>query len=206
MPTRVDQYRELLTEFHKTFKVPVCRTWAETDFSNYKLRYNLIAEEYKEYRIAENRVDILDALGDLLYVTAGTWITTGIFPAEVMGNNPPARSELKLDLLPQVTGMLLELSKEKPCYHGLISVTTPLYWRLEAAAYMLGVNLLEVVQRIHKSNMTKLWPEDVLKAKWPDLSSSHIAENTAKGYIVKRISDGKVIKSPTYQPVDLTDL
>ena len=185
----------MLEEFHRTFQLPICRTFAEAQASNLKLRHNLILEEYSEYSHAKERVDILDALGDLLYVVAGTWITIGIFPAEYAANPPPTRTNYKIEILPQVSKYLEELRKDHLCYKGLYGSTTPLYWRLETAAYTLGVDLLTVVRRIHASNMTKLWTDKLVAEHWTNLpghAANRVRDNL---FVVKRVSDGKVIKS-----------
>ena len=78
-------------------------------------------------------------------------------------------------------------------------------------AEFLGVDVVELVAEIHRSNMTKLWPADaearrlaVESCKYDknDLGFRH-ADGTDMmiGY---RLSDGKILKSPTYSDVDLS--
>ncbi|HCT7445615.1 TPA: phosphoribosyl-ATP pyrophosphohydrolase [Klebsiella variicola subsp. variicola] len=78
-------------------------------------------------------------------------------------------------------------------------------------AEFLGVDVVELVAEIHRSNMTKLWPSDaearrlaVESCKYDknDLGFRH-ADGTDMmiGY---RLSDGKILKSPTYSDVDLS--
>lgn len=78
-------------------------------------------------------------------------------------------------------------------------------------AEFLGIDIVELVAEIHRSNMTKLWPADaeerrvaVENCKYDknDLGFRH-AEGTEMmiGY---RLSDGKILKSPTYSDVDLS--
>ncbi|HHD2682451.1 TPA: phosphoribosyl-ATP pyrophosphohydrolase, partial [Klebsiella oxytoca] len=78
-------------------------------------------------------------------------------------------------------------------------------------ADFLGVDVVELVAEIHRSNMTKLWPADaearrlaVESCKYDknDLGFRH-ADGTDMmiGY---RLSDGKILKSPTYSDVDLS--
>ena len=78
-------------------------------------------------------------------------------------------------------------------------------------ADFLGINVVELVGEIHRSNMTKLWPADVeerrqavanCKYDSSDLGFRH-ADGTDK-MIGFRISDGKILKSPTYSDVDLS--
>lgn len=52
------------------------------------------------------------------------------------------------------------------------------------AAVTYGIDLEPIFQEIHRSNMTKVWP----------------------GNEVKKNSDGKVLKPPTYSPADLKAL
>lgn len=48
---------------------------------------------------------------------------------------------------------------------------------------------------VHRSNMTKLWPDHLVQTRPPNTK----ATQTHGGWIVKR-GDGKVIKPPTYLP------
>jgi hypothetical protein len=203
MPTRVDEFRSLLVEFHETFKLPIARSWCDARKDAFPLRRNLIAEEFAEYYKATERIDILDGLGDLTYVVFGTYLTYGIFPRTYNYGEPIGKNEHKLDLLPFVNTMLVTLSTGKQCYNGLFNITTVLYWQLESAGFQLGINLLHVVKLIHASNMTKLWTDDIIDSRDKNNTT---AERTPRGWIVKRLVDGKVLKSPNYKPVDLTNL
>lgn len=62
----------------------------------------------------------------------------------------------------------------------------------------LGSKLSQVFERVHASNMTKLWD------CW-DCDGSGCA-SCKEGKRVKYREDGKVMKSPTYQPPDLSDI
>ena len=86
--TTLDKYKQMLEEFHTAYKLPIARTFAEADTKNCPLRVNLIAEEYSEYSKAKERPEIIDAIGDLLYVLIGTNITIGIMPADYQGTAP----------------------------------------------------------------------------------------------------------------------
>ena len=200
--SHVKAFRSMLEEFHETFKLPIVKSWSECNKDAIPLRINLIAEEFAEYQQAAVRKDILDALGDLTYVVAGTWITIGVFPPDYTEHVALMKTNHKPDLLRPVIAYLTELRKDKLCYMGLTSSTTVLHWQLEHAAFVLGVDLYILMSRIHASNMTKLWSPLDLPNK-PDATTAY---ETKRGYVVKRNLDGKVIKSPGYKPVDLTDL
>lgn len=77
-------------------------------------------------------------------------------------------------------------------------------------ADLMNVPVVELVAEVHRSNMTKLWPSDaalrtelVATCKYDkDDLAFRIAEGV-DGMIGYRISDGKILKSPTYESADL---
>lgn len=77
-------------------------------------------------------------------------------------------------------------------------------------ADLMNVPVVELVAEVHRSNMTKLWPSDaVVRAELvatckydKDDLGFRIAEGR-DGMIGYRISDGKILKSPTYESADL---
>ncbi|HEC8800989.1 TPA: phosphoribosyl-ATP pyrophosphohydrolase [Salmonella enterica subsp. enterica serovar Muenchen] len=101
-----------------------------------------------------------------------------------------------------------ELIQELRRVMNKIYVACMMTYRL---AEFLGIDIVELVSEIHRSNMTKLWPADIeerriaienCKYDKNDLGFRH-AEGTEMmiGY---RLSDGKILKSPTYSDVDLS--
>lgn len=60
---------------------------------------------------------------------------------------------------------------------------------------------------VHRSNMSKLWTEDEWSAVDLDFRNEHTyldvqIKTELKCFLVKRKSDGKVVKSPSYSPAD----
>ncbi|EEK3068441.1 phosphoribosyl-ATP pyrophosphohydrolase [Salmonella enterica subsp. diarizonae serovar 38:[k]:z35:-] len=101
-----------------------------------------------------------------------------------------------------------ELVQELRRVMNKIYVACMMTYRL---ADFLDIDIVELVAEIHRSNMTKLWPADAeerrvavenCKYDKEDLGFRH-AEGTDM-MIGFRISDGKILKSPTYSDVDLT--
>ena len=72
---------EAVREFHETFKQENGTEPRLIDENQFALRYNLMAEENKEYFLAcENQdlTEIADALGDKLYILCGTILKHGM--------------------------------------------------------------------------------------------------------------------------------
>jgi len=72
---------EAVREFHETFKQENGTEPRLIDENQFALRYNLMAEENKEYFMAcENQdlTEIADALGDKLYILCGTILKHGM--------------------------------------------------------------------------------------------------------------------------------
>lgn len=72
---------EKVKRFHQAFNLPVKDTAGFPDEDERNLRIKLLAEEFKEYRDAEEDddfVEVCDALGDMLYIIYGTCLSYGI--------------------------------------------------------------------------------------------------------------------------------
>ena len=68
-------------EFHKVFELPVGEKPRIVPHAEAALRYNLMYEENEEYLEAALKNDLIgiaDALGDQLYVLAGTMLVHGL--------------------------------------------------------------------------------------------------------------------------------
>lgn len=68
-------------EFHKAFEIPLRDKFSLIDPKEYTLRYKLMLEENDEYLkacVMGDKVEIADALGDMLYVLIGTVIEHGL--------------------------------------------------------------------------------------------------------------------------------
>lgn len=184
---------------------------------------------------------LLDAMADFLYVGVGTMVaikgglSTGmsyytqeqsvdrfIHTIMVPGNTvfddmaiPFNEAEEAALMLAELADKLehnkvgdAELIQDLRRVMNKIYVACMMVYRL---AEFLGVDVVELVAEIHRSNMTKLWPADaearrlaVESCKYDknDLGFRH-ADGTDMmiGY---RLSDGKILKSPTYSDVDLS--
>ncbi|ELQ3583142.1 phosphoribosyl-ATP pyrophosphohydrolase [Cronobacter sakazakii] len=188
-----------------------------------------------------NMTALLDAMADFLYVGIGSMvaikggISTGMsyytqeqsvdrFFETIMvpGNTvfddmaiPFREAEEAVDML---NALADRLEKTKVSDAELIQALCRVMNKIYVACMMtyrladfLGIDVVELVAEIHRSNMTKLWPADaeerrvaVENCKYDknDLGFRH-ADGTEM-MIGFRLSDGKILKSPTYSDVDLT--
>ena len=76
------KYTDAVLEFHSAFKLGVKKTpTASLEQAKNRLRFDLMKEENEEYLAAANAGDlaeVADALGDILYILAGTIIEHGM--------------------------------------------------------------------------------------------------------------------------------
>lgn len=198
MTTRIDTMLNMLCEFRAQFGQYTPPSWADARDKDLKLQADLIEEEFVEYYKAERSEDIVDALGDMAYVSLGANVAAGIKPASCSRPCLPVTT-YKLPFEEQAVALISTLRKQQPCYVGIYGTTSSMYWRLETATSMRGIDLVELFTEIHLSNMTKLW-DDI--ADIPENSSYTKTPNGM--YIVRKNENGKIIKSPRYRPVDLT--
>lgn len=182
----------LVQEFNDTFKVET-RTTPAVRVPKAKLRFGLIKEELKELREAYEACDIVelaDAFGDIEYVGIGAAQVFGV-AAEVerlvavgiettkqeedLEFDPEdyfseeAQEEILAELREAI--LLQKVDDVKQILATLLTLN-----RLYAEHYDIDLDV--IVDRIHKSNMTKL------------------DEN---GEPIFREGDGKVLKGPNYQ-------
>lgn len=180
-------------EFHQIFGHPIrFHSVPSADVPEKWLRYELLREEIQEFIDSyrdQNRIEIADALGDILYVAYGAALCFGL------DTDHPQYFDLDPDferLLDTEQNILIQCAKYKIDYpekHLKAAFESGEIRRIEVAlvtiietakgaARLLNIPIDAVVAAIHKSNMSKL------------------------GYDGKPIyrSDGKVIKGPMYQP------
>jgi len=70
-----------LIEFNEAFEIKFPSSPLLVDAKTQELRVNLLLEELEEYRVANTRGDItevLDAIGDMLYIVIGTAVQHGM--------------------------------------------------------------------------------------------------------------------------------
>jgi hypothetical protein len=76
----------------------------------------------------------------------------------------------------------------------------------------MSIDILELVREVHRSNMTKLWPGvdkermlAVIESGYDVSDLGFLSCDGSEKMIGFRISDGKILKSPSYSPADLSN-
>ncbi|MEQ4658418.1 nucleoside triphosphate pyrophosphohydrolase family protein [Providencia manganoxydans] len=246
MPKDVEEFRSvghirefynMVKEFHEVFNHPVESKSITPELLT--LRANLIREEAKEGIEAIERndgVEMLDAVGDVIYVMSGTLVAIrgALFGATTYHLNKGSIASVVMysptsnfkddlstlfkhslqtaDLLDKAADLLKRRKEEK----ANIELGSAMYAIADALhAYqhvitMSGVNCIEMVRAIHESNMSKLWSADletrlnqIEKCKYDKTDLAFNVCLSRDGMIGYRISDGKILKSPSYTAVDL---
>lgn len=226
---------ELVKEFHQVFNHPSHNTWNRESYEkSRKLRLELIDEEFGELTDAiekDDKVEMVDALMDLLYVTFGTAIAFGLSLEDsfVYENKELKNKELK--------NKEINNDKEYKCIYSVLKgqVESLLYAIREFGdeekveeniKYLLGkvvdaihymtcfsmcVDLKRAFHEVHESNMTKVChtereAQDTLayhRTRIGDVKDAYY-EFKNNYWIVYDRSNGKVLKNVHYKPVNLS--
>ena len=203
---KITTYLDHIKEFRSLFNQFTPSHYGEIRAADLKLAASLILEEAAEYHKAPSRATTIDGLGDTAYVTFQACAAAHITPADYSETLrfPIKNTIIKPNILPEVTLAFRELTKPRLCYNGLYTSLTALYWKLEQTSQLLGFHLPTVFLHIHASNLTKLWKANEVTGN--KLPNDLIATPTHDGnHFIVTNKDGKVIKSPSYTPVDLSN-
>lgn len=199
-------YLDRIKEFRSLFNQFTPSNYGEIRAADLKRDANLILEEATEYHRSSHRTTTIDGLGDTAYVTFQACASAHITPADYSDTLrfPIKNTIIKPNILPEITLAYKELTKPHLCYNGLYTSLTALYWKLEQTSQLLGFHLPTVFLKIHASNLTKLWKaNEVTGGKFPnDLIATPTHD---PDYFIVTNKVGKVIKSPSYTPVDLSN-
>lgn len=207
-------YLSLVEEFHVAFRYrqPTpdapslgCR---ETN----TLRASLMREELMELVAAvteHDRLETLDALCDLQYVTSGSvlaWGLRSLFESHRQG----CRSEFIHDESAHLAAMLgLVTQAESYANEGYPSFLLDALIKLQSKidtcviAFKFADVFSDAFAEVHRSNLSKIWDHNDMSNFDPENTNTRVSfEKTQRGYIARR-SDGKIIKSPSYSPARL---
>lgn len=199
----------LVSEFHAAFryKQPESRTPDLQDKATNELRPRLLREEMDELRQAiadNNRVEELDALCDLQYVLSGAvlaWGLRGLFEATTC--TIELRKIRDLDRhIAAMDGMItqMETAAEMNYPPQVLSCLLAMESKLRTLVYHFGFApvFTDAFKEVHRSNLSKLFDT-------PDHDERvHQFDNAGNGKWIGRRLDGKIVKSLTYSPADLS--
>lgn len=182
--------------------VPYTMTKEEADF-----RDNLLREEIRELRDAtvdNNRVEILDALCDIVYVALGTCNTVGV---RHLFDDDDYTDPLN-DNVNDTIEYLVEYSDYNKDY--CISSVVCLCYELANHFGFTLENFKTALDRVHESNMSKFCIDTKTAERTQEFYKKQgietYIEPRNKMTVVYRKGDGKVLKSVEYFPVQLQDL
>lgn len=146
------QVKEFMTIFKQTIRVQ-----SGVDVPEKGLRLLLITEEVTELLeafITNNRVEIADALGDIVYVTDGASLTFGLPEAKVVLYEETSAAE---DLL-MLSGTVVLLQQALDANDEFM--TQMVLEIIKSACYSIAskidLNLDDIIDLIHESNLSKL--------------------------------------------------
>lgn len=202
-------YLNLVEEFHRAMKQHwPTPTTPSFDADTNALRPKLLVEELKELHVAlvkNDRLEQLDALCDIQYVLSGAVLAWGL-RASFEATQPVMRL-IKVSMPEQyVADMMGMVGRMAVCAENgfATQVTTllvSLQEKLTTLVYSLGFQpvFVEAFKEVHRSNLTKLWDT-------PDYRANEVyqMESTEGNKWIARRGDGKIVKSPTYSPADLS--
>lgn len=207
MPLNKQQYPFAVTgivrvaQFMRAFDQRVPRFWDDHEQAIRPLRKALIAEEFQEFCDSRTKVDMLDALCDLLYVTHGTLLALG-YRADLLVNTGLEQP------LPAAVGRAVTQLSQQPCQKGDGDRIADLVATVIAVGERtFGLeNYRNAFYAVHENNMKKLWTAKEYGESAPgDKLQAKVAlgqEDNERCYVVTR-PDGKVVKPPGFEKVKL---
>lgn len=192
--------------FRQAFDFPCTREWNNCSPTAMNLQATLIREEFKEFTDAKSRVDKLDALCDLAYVIAGGFIACGYRGLE-LENCSNVHEHPFIKIIPNAAKRLTDASCPGGC---LRDVGSALFTVVRTGRRLFGAgNFTNAFLAVHDNNMNKLWTVGQHAAEFDatSMTSKLVVMDhgaSADRYLVKRKSDGKVIKPSDFAKVELT--
>jgi predicted HAD superfamily Cof-like phosphohydrolase len=197
-------------EFMRAFQQDAAEPGIERipSHQTFGLGMNLIKEEHKELQHANSARDRKDALGDLLYVTY--WM------ANAHGFDLPSVQESLIHAGAPMVDIIHRLGNSETMADRRILIQL-LVASCYAVAQNYGFEMAPITDEIHRSNMSKMWTDLEHTSHWerfhnpdgqPELkvvftTVPHTVRNDIRRLVVARVSDGKIIKSPSYSEAQL---
>lgn len=168
-----------------------------------QLAKNCIQEEWKELMAAREKVDILDALCDLMYVLLGLDVATGRKPnfekIPKFANTMPFPSSLSGEI-DKILNPTAPMTCNMGYYHNRMTAAVVI---CASAIQDMNIPFLPPFLEVHRSNMTKVWSADEVETVDRNEHDVFQIRGMFMKFVVKRKSDGKIIKPASYSPANL---
>lgn len=177
-----DMYSKV-REFHETFNLPVNDIPEVPDEATVQLRHDLLKEEYLEYVEAlmeANRIEVADALADILYIAYGNALVYGIGPFDIDHTYRESSTPFGKNYSDSFLRFSSLYTYRYDLYDYTLWLVAIIKWALEESNRH-QIPIIEVFNEVHRSNMSKL---------------------TADGKVLLR-EDGKVLKSDQFSEPDI---
>ena len=208
MTTSIVDYQYVL-EFINVFEQPIYtreNVWEHSDIVN--LRIALIEEELSELKdaiLADDQIEIIDAICDILYVVHGMRITFGMNSVQI----PKERVRpIRIDIFEHLTPLLSSL--KQACTDRNWDIADSLTRDLLSFIYSIGnsYDLERCMKIVHDSNISKSCRSeseaqetvDWYKANESKYDSPTYRKSVKGGnyWIVYNQSSGKILKNKNY--------
>lgn len=163
---------QMVHEFHTAFGAPISTSSMPELTDRTELRFNLIAEEVAEYAaaaVAEDPVEMLDALGDIVYVVCGAALEFGMTKRSVYLVLPPTNERFvpftgfvdktAFSMRAVLSGLRTAIDNRDVVV--VSACLARMYLEALDLAEYLNLPLYEALVEIHRSNMAKLGPDGV---------------------------------------------
>lgn len=210
--------QSLVLEFHRVFGATVSETPSAPSPADAMLRIKLLNEELGELATATSAADIVevaDALIDIDYVTFGAAVTCGVVLRDehynkLEGREPALDSDLEYRAHEIREGIhLLGVTFAHQDTNGIKCALEMIHHQVLLACAECYLPYHALFSEVHRSNMSKLWTAQetyTAPAGCRIIAVRNIMlDDTGRGFVVKRL-DGKVIKSPSYEPARLAEI
>jgi len=191
----LDKMYDMVLEFTKAYNFQVGdENTVITDFLR-KQRLDLIHEEICEYENAKkkgDRLEMLDALCDIMYVVLGSHITFGI----------PLKMSNKETELCDFTDELTHGDKAATALY-LTSISSNVLYK----SVLLNVEFKKAFTEVHRSNMSKSCGSidevyaTMAQHKYKDIDYNYVTKEGR--WFIHRKDNGKLIKSIAYSKAEL---
>jgi len=191
----IDKMYEQVLEFSRTYGFQIGDENTLISDNLRKQRFDLIHEEICEYVVAKkegNRIEMLDALCDIMYVTLGSFITFGI---------PIKNSNVGMQLCDFTDDLT---HGDKICMRLYLESIVA---NVLTKAFNSHFDFMNAFAEVHRSNMSKSCGSidevyaTMAQHKYKDIDYNYVIKEGR--WFIHRKDNGKLIKSIAYSKAEL---